>query len=86
MKDLNEMTTELEHIEAVQDALGVIKKNLRAIQRINQDEGRHEAANAAMKARGQTIVLHAEMMNDLAQYFPDHASEIQVRGGGGRGG
>jgi len=85
MKDLDQMATERELIEEVQDCLGTIKKNLREIQKLNKED-RPMGANAAMKVRGKVIVLHAEAMEDLDKYFPDHASEIQVRGGGGRGG
>lgn len=76
--------TERKLLEETQDALAVMKKNLREIQKINKDAGRHDAANAAMKARGKLIVWHAEATEDLNRFFPDHAGEIQTRGGGGR--
>lgn len=84
MKDFT--MSELDEIKAVQDAIGALKKGLRAIQKINQDEGRLDAANAAMGFRGDVIRLHSNMTEALNKYYPDNSEEIQVRGGGGRGG
>ena len=86
MKDHVVMATERELIEEIQDATGLIKRNLRAIQKLNQEAGDLGAANAAMLARGKLIVWHGETTKDLNEYLPDHASAIQLRGGGGRGG
>lgn len=77
--------TELDHIRAAQDALGDLKSSIKAIQKINQDAGRNEAANAAMKVHGKVQVLHAEAMDDLRTHWPEQVSgEISTRGGGGR--
>lgn len=84
MKDLT--MTEQDHIESIQDALGTIKKDLREIQKINDNDGRGMAANAAMKMRGKVVVLHAEMTEALDTHYPELSSGIQTRGGGGRGG
>lgn len=86
MKDLNDMATEREMIEAAQDAIGDLKKALRGIQKQNEEDGRLGAANAAMGFRGDVIRLHSNMTSALAEFYPDFSDEIQVRGGGGRGG
>lgn len=85
MKDYPAMT-EQDHIEAIQDALGTMKKSLRAIQKENADAGRNAAANSAMGLRGKVIVLHSEMTQALETHYPEMSAGIQVRGGGGRGG
>lgn len=84
MKDHN-MTTERENIEIAQDAIGSLKKALRNIQKENEDAGRLDAANAAMGFRGDVMRLHSDMTRALAEFYPEFASEIQTRGGGGRG-
>lgn len=77
--------TERELIEAAQDALGELKGYLRDLQKLNAEEGRLEAANAAMGARGKLVVWHYEVTKDMNEHFPEFASEIQTRGPGGRG-
>ncbi|MFV1644947.1 hypothetical protein VWZ82_13065 [Phaeobacter sp. JH20_41] len=77
--------TELDHIKAIQDGLGKIKRDLRAVQKINVENGRDRAANAAMKVHGKVQVLHAEAMEELYSNWPEQVSgEISTRGGGGR--
>lgn len=77
--------TEMEHLEAAQDALGNLKKHLRAIEKINMDAGRAAAANAAMKVRGNVMALHADAMTLLERHWPEQVSgAISTRGGGDR--
>lgn len=86
MKDHQDMTDERKFIEDAQDAIGALKKALRGIEKCNEAEGRLNAANAAMGFRGDAIRLHSNMTRALSEFYPEFASEIQVRGGGGRGG
>lgn len=77
--------TELEHLEAAQDALGTLKKSLRELEKINTEAGRMPAANAAHKVRGKVMVLHAEAIEDLRAHWPEQVSgAISTRGGGDR--
>ncbi|AUR11218.1 hypothetical protein PhaeoP48_01221 [Phaeobacter inhibens] len=83
MKD--DKMTELDHIKAIQDGIGKIKRHLRSVQKINAENGRDRAANAAMKVHGKVQVLHAEAMDELYANWPEQVSgEISTRGGGGR--
>lgn len=84
MKDDATMDEELQAIDAVQKGLGAAKEGLRQIQKMNQKAGRDLAANAAMIGRGKLIALHGELTVSLHEHYPDHASEVQTRGGGGR--
>ena len=79
------MTKELQTIEKAQDAIGDLKKAMKALQDINTEEGRLDAANAAMGLYGELIVWHAKATVALREHFPEFADEIQTRGpGGGR--
>lgn len=79
------MTTEREYIEQVQDHLAGGKKCLLAVMKINQDAGRLAASNAAMKCHGKLVTLHAEMMEELRNNWPEEfADGVQTRGGGDR--
>jgi hypothetical protein len=71
---------ERDNVEAIQQALAVIKSNLAEIERINTAAERLDAANAAMGFRGKVIVLHADMTEAMRQYWPEFASEVQVLG------
>jgi hypothetical protein len=76
---------ERDNVEAIQQALAVIKTNLRDIERINTEAGkddpaRLDAANSAMGFRGKVIVLHSDMTAAMRQYWPEFASEVQVLG------
>lgn len=71
---------ERDNVEAIQQALAVIKSNLREIQQINTDAGRLDAANAAMGFRGRVLILHADMTEAMQVYWPEFADEIQVLG------
>lgn len=77
-------TEERQSMERLQDALAVMKTELRCIQRINTDAGRLEAANATMGALGSLMVWHAKATKELRRHWPDFADDIQTRGGGGR--
>jgi hypothetical protein len=74
------MATERESVEAIQQALAVIKTNLRNIQQINTEAGRLQAANAAMGFRGRVLILHADMTEAMRVYWPEFADEIQAFG------
>lgn len=83
------MTTERESIDKIQKALGVIKRQLSNVEKINTDAGesdpsRLDASNAAMGHRGDVIRLHSDMTATLRQYWPEFADEVQTRGPGGR--
>jgi hypothetical protein len=78
------MTDERKAIEAAQDALCTLKQAMRTIQDINTKSSNLEAANAAMGLRGELIVWHSNATAMMHAYFPEFASEIQTRGGGGR--
>ena len=80
------MTSEIQLIELAQDCVGDLKKALRDIQKENAAAGRHDAANAAMGLRGELIAWHARATEELRKHFPEMGADIQVRGGGGRGG
>jgi hypothetical protein len=71
---------ERDNVEAIQQALAVIKSNLAEIERINTAAERLDAANAAMGFRGKVIVLHADMTEAMHVYWPEFASEVQVLG------
>jgi hypothetical protein len=77
--------TEKDHIDGAQTAIKLLKDHLRAIQKINQAEGRVMAANAAMKRHGQIEVFHAECLSDLKEHWPEGlAEDVSIKGGGGR--
>ena len=78
------MKTEREVIEAAQDALSELKGHMRALQKINTTQGDLVAANAVMGLRGDLTRWHSDATVALNASFPDFASEIQTRGGGGR--
>ena len=71
---------ERDNVEAIQQALAVIKANLIDIERINTEAGRLDAANSAMGFRGKVIVLHSEMTEAMHTYWPEFASEVQAFG------
>jgi len=77
------MKTERETIEAAQDALGELKGHMRALQKINTERGDLVAANAVMGLRGDLMRWHSNATVALNESFPEFASEIQTRGGGG---
>lgn len=77
--------TELELIEKAQDGLAKTKKALKAIQKLNTEQGRHMAANSAMGLHGDLEAWHAKAMAELDYHFPELSSPIAVRGGGGSG-
>lgn len=70
--------TEREHIDAAQKAMAELKDHLRAIVKINKDEGRDEIFLVATMRLRELEVLHAQMGLDLLKYFPD----VSVRGPG----
>lgn len=96
MKDLEPMTNERKAIEAAQDALKASKKAMREfrglmsdIMQLNTDEGRLEAANAAMGIRGDAQVIlgsmdlmHERATNAMRENFPEFSDEVQTRGPG----
>lgn len=77
--------TEIELIESAQDHIIGLKKDMRAIQKLNEEAGRGEAANAAMKWRGEVIRMHGLLMEEMYMHYPEFASGIQARGGDGGG-
>jgi len=86
------MVTERESVDAIQQALGVIKANLANIESINTQAGnsiegeaatrRLDAAVAAMEFRGKVITLHAKMTFAMREYWPEFANEVQTQGPG----
>ena len=74
--------TEEQTIEAAQDALVELKGHLKALQAINTDEGRGEAANATFGIRGALDVWHSDATKALYNYYPSLADGISTRAGG----
>ena len=72
-------------MQKVQKALKTIKVALGNIERVNKEEGRLEAANAAYKWQQKAGVFHAEATEDLFKHWPQEVSGgIVALGGGGR--
>lgn len=78
------MKTERETIEAAQDALQTLKGELRNLKKINAASGNVDAVNEIMGALGELQAWHRDITRQMTRLWPDFASEIQVRGGGGR--
>lgn len=72
-------------LQKVQKALKTIKVALGKVEKLNREEGRLEAANAAYKWQQKAGVFHGEATEDLFKHWPEQfASEIVAFGGGGR--
>ena len=66
------------------------QRALTEVMQINTDKGRLDAANAAMRVRGEVRcirgnldVMHSNATVDMSTYYPEFSAEVQVRGGGG---
>lgn len=87
---------ERELIDAAQKEIATMKrsaekmgKRLKQVEDINRKAGRLEAANAAMRVRGEVkkihadlIVVHADATDAMSKYYPEFSDEVQTRGGG----
>ena len=79
------MKTEREMIDHAQDGIKVAKAGLRALQKENEEQRRHLAANAAMGLLGELNVWHAKALETLDKHYPEMTADVATRGGGGSG-
>lgn len=98
MKDEHVKKDERDLIDQVQKDLEQVKHNLRqairgmrAIAKINRDDGRPRAANACMRfegalgeALGAVQKGHADASDALLENWPDEGTIVVLGGGGGR--
>ena len=71
-------------MKAAQDALFELKARLANLKKINDVAGRLPASNEVFLAIGKLNVWHGETTKALYREWPEKASMIQTRGGGGR--
>jgi len=69
--------TEGEMLKQASRQIKQLKRTMRDIQKLNTDEGRLGAANAAMGLRGKLIVWHSEATASMREFYPDFADEVQ---------